>query len=111
MFLQIPTRRLFVGEKNKSRTIGRCLRQAPHYNFFLKTNTLQHWITVDYIAIQHDLFRIIFVYIGLCNATYFANTHATLVLVAPPCCRDTQMRILVLCHPPQLVGPRNGSLR
>lgn len=112
MFLTNPNAPGCWGKEQKSDDRSVPPPGTPLQLFFLKTNTLQHWITVDYIlAIQHDLFRIILVYIGLCDATYFANTHATLVLVAPPCCRDTQTRILELCHPFQLVGPRNGALR
>lgn len=66
---------------------------GTHFNLFFFPQPLQHWITLLY------------------NITYFANIHATLLLVAPPCCRDIQTRILELCHLLQLAGPRNAALR
>lgn len=42
------------GEKNKSRTIDQCVRQAPTRTFFFFSTTIT---TLDYIAIQHYLFR------------------------------------------------------
>lgn len=62
MFLQIPTRRLFVGEKNK-KSDDRSVPPpgTPLQLFFYKTNTFQ----LDYIAIQHYLFCIILVYATL----------------------------------------------